>query len=206
MNQKFSRRTTLPSRQNQAGYVLLLGVVFILIMTVFGLYAMNGSILQLRMSGNYRDAKVASEASEMALRWGESYLQSRSPLNRPFPCQTLTVNNSLQNCNNARQVLEANLITYDVEDLDAWGNNDTWNNARDYGIDPDTSAATTPTFTIAGVSRQPRFLLEQSFVDRDDLAGRPQQGRVFYRVIAAANGARTSTLSVLESRVAKRFE
>ena len=206
MNQKFSRRTTLPSRQNQAGYVLLLGVVFILIMTVFGLYAMNGSILQLRMSGNYRDAKVASEAGEMALRWGESYLQSRSPLNRPFPCQTLVINNALQNCNNARQVLEANLITYDVEDLDAWGTNDTWNNARDYGIDPDTSAATTPAFSVAGVSRQPRFLLEQSFVDRDDLAGRPQQGRVFYRVIAAANGARTSTLSVLESRVAKRFE
>jgi len=206
MNHKFSRRTKLPNRQNQAGYVLLLGVTFILIMTVFGVYAMNGSILQLRMSGNYRDAKVASEAAEIALRWGESYLQSRSPLNRPFPCQTLTVNNALQNCNNARQVLESNLISYDVEDLDAWGNNDTWNNARYYGIDPDTSAATTPAYSIAGVSRQPRFLLEQSFVDRDDLAGRPQQGRVFYRVIAAANGARVSTLSVLESRVAKRFE
>lgn len=206
MNHKFSRSTRHPGRQKQAGYVLLLGVTFILIMTVFGLYAMNGSILQLRMSGNYRDAKVASEAAEMALRWGESYLQSRSPLTRPFPCQTLTVNNALQNCNNARQVLESNLISYDVEDLDAWGNNDTWNNARNYGIDPDTGAATTPAYSVAGVSRQPRFLLEQSFVDRDDLAGRPQQGRVFYRVIAAANGARASTLSVLESRVAKRFE
>ena len=206
MNQKISRRNRLPGRQNQAGYVLLLGVVFILIMTVFGLYAMNGSILQLRMSGNYRDAKIAKEAAEITLRWGEAYLQSRSPLTRPFPCQTLTVNNATQNCNNPRQVLDANLITYSVEDLDAFGNNDTWNNARSYGIDPDTGLVTTPAYTIAGVSRQPRFLLEQSFVDRDDLAGRPQQGRVFYRIIAAANGARTSTLSVLESRVAKRFE
>ena len=206
MNQKISRRTTLPSRQNQAGYVLLLGVVFILIMTVFGLYAMNGSILQLRMSGNYRDAKIASEAAEMTLRWGESYLQSRSPLTRPFPCQTLTRDDSTQNCNNPRQILEANLILYSVEDLDAWGDNVTWNNGRAYGIDPGTGVVTIPEFNIAGVSRQPRFLLEQSFVDRDDLAGRPQQGRVFYRVIAAANGARRSTLSVLESRVAKRYE
>lgn len=206
MNQKKFRRTTLPSRQNQAGYVLLLGVVFILIMTVFGLYAMNGSILQLRMSGNYRDAKVATEAAEMTLRWGESYVQSRSPLTRPFPCQTLTTNNSTQNCNNPRQILDANLITHDVEDLDAWGGNDTWTNAREFGIDPSTGLVTTPTYNVAGVARQPRFLLEQSFVDRDDLAGRPQQGRVFYRVIAAANGARITTLSVLESRVAKRYE
>lgn len=206
MNHKISKRTTLPNRQNQEGYVLLLGVVFILIMTVFGLYAMNGSILQLRMSSNYRDAKIASEAAEMTLRWGESYVQSRSPLTRPFPCQTLTTNNSTQNCNNPRQILDANLITYDVEDLDAWGGNDTWNNAREFGIDPSTGLVTTPAYDIAGVARQPRFLLEQSFVDRDDLAGRPQQGRVFYRVIAAANGARITTLSVLESRVAKRYE
>ncbi len=185
----------------------MLGVIFILIMTVFGLYAMSGSILQLRMSGNYRDAKVASEAAEMTLRWGESYLQSRNPLTRPFPCQTLTVQNvAIQNCDNPRQLLEANLIAYNVEDFDAWGNNDTWNNGRDYGVDPSTGLATNPAHSIAGVSRQPRFLLEQSYIDRDDLAGRPTQGRVFYRIIAAGNGARTSTLSVMESRVAKRYE
>ena len=206
MNHQVFRRTTLPGRQNQAGYVLLLGIVFILIMTVFGLYAMSGSILQLRMSGSYRDAKVAHEAAEMTLRWGESSLQSRSPLTRPFPCQTLTINNALQNCNAARQVLDVNLIPYDVEDLDAWGGNDIWSNARDYGIDPSTTQAVNPARNIVGVVRQPRYLLEQTFVDRDDLAGRPQQGRIFYRVIAAANGARQSTLSVLESRVAKRYE
>lgn len=199
-------RSVQPGGQKQAGYVLLLGVVFILIMTVFGLYAMSGSILQLRMSGNYRDAKVASEAAEITLRWGESYLQSRSPLTRPFPCQTLTTNNATQNCANPRQLLDANLIAYYVEDLDPWGNNDIWNNAREYGVDPSTGLATNPAYSIARVGRQPRFLLEQSFIDRDDLAGPPQQGRVFYRIIAAANGARQSTLSVLESRVAKRFE
>ena len=206
MNHQVITRGVQPGSQKQAGYVLLLGIIFILIMTVFGLYAMSGSILQLRMSGNYRDAKIASEAAEMTLRWGESYLQSRSPLTRPFPCQTLATNNATQNCDNPRQLLDANLILYNVEDLDAWGNNDTWNNARPYGTDPSTGLATNPAHSIARVSRQPRFLLEQSYVDRDDLAGRPQQGRVFYRIIAAANGARQSTLSVLESRVAKRFE
>lgn len=206
MNHQVFRRTNITGRQNQAGYVLLLGIIFILIMTVFGLYAMSGSILQLRMSGSYRDAKVANEAAEMTLRWGESYLQSRSPLTRPFPCQTLTTDNATQNCNNPRQVLDVNLIAYNVEDFDAWGSNDTWNNARAYGIDPSTGAAVNPARTIAGVVRQPRFLLEQTFVDRDDLAGRPQQGRIFYRIVAAANGARQSTLSVLESRVAKRYE
>ena len=55
----------------------LLGLILILVMTVFSVFAMNGSILQERMAGNQRDYKIAFEASEMGLRWGEAWLQSR---------------------------------------------------------------------------------------------------------------------------------
>ncbi len=195
----------LPARQG--GFALLLGLILILVMTVFSVFAMNGSILQERMAGNQRDYKIAFEASEMGLRWGEAWLQSRTPITRPFPCQTL-VTDGAQNCNNPRQVLEGNLLGYAIEDADPWSGTGEWvpDNARDYGIDPDTNALTIPAYSIAGVARQPLILMEQAFVDRDDLAGNPQQGRVFYRVIAAGNGARQSTITIGEAAVAKRFE
>jgi type IV pilus assembly protein PilX len=195
----------LPARQG--GFALVLGLILILVMTVFSVFAMNGSILQERMAGNQRDYKIAFEASEMGLRWGEAWLQSRTPITRPFPCQTLVKDGS-QNCNNPRQVLDGNLLGYALEDQDPWKGANEWvpDNAREYGIDPDTNAATTPAYTIAGVARQPLILMEQAFVDRDDLAGNPQQGRVFYRVIAAGNGARQSTITIGESAVAKRYE
>ena len=189
----------------QEGYTLLLAMIFIVVLTVFGINAMNGSIMQIRMAGNYRDAQVAAESAESGLRWGETWLQSRGAFTRPFPCQTLATDLN-QNCASARQVLDANLLVYNLADLDPWTDTSNWNNARPFGYDPATAAAVNPAQTVPKVYRQPQILLEQTFVDRDDLAGRPSQGRVFYRIVAAGNGARPSTVSVLESSVAKRYE
>lgn len=207
MKHKHSIRPIHGMPAQQGGFALMLGLILILVMTVFSVFAMNGSILQERMAGNQRDYKVSFEASEMALRWGESWLQSRRPVTRPFPCMTLTVD-ATQNCNNPRQVLDGNLLSYNLEEQDPWSGANDWipDNSREYGINPDDNTAFDPPFVIPGVARQPLILMEQAFVDRDDLAGNPQQGRVFYRVIAAANGARQSTITIGESAVAKRYE
>ncbi len=222
----------LPHRQQ--GFTLLLGMVLVLIMTVFGVYALNNSILQARMAGNYQDKQVAFEAAEQSLRWGELFLQSRTPNTRPFPCQTIGQDDSAQNCANPRQVLASGLLLDKAgESGDALGErvpfkksadgdlvlNDGdsyWANAREYGVDPDNpddgyvddiwNLADSGSRGDRALSAQPVFLLEQAFVDRDDLAGNPQQGRVFYRVYAAATGERPSTVSILQSSVAKRFE
>lgn len=204
------RQTGKLGRQ-QGGYVLLLGMILILVMTVFGVFAMKGSIMQERMAGNNRDYNVAFEASEMGLRWGEAWLQSRTPAERPFPCQTLMTSVN-ENCTDPRQILDTNLLGHDLEDRNPWKEyNDGggyWDklNARPYGIDPATNTAVSPKQEIPGVKEQPLILMEQAFVDRDDLAGKPQQGRIFYRVHAAATGARASTIVVGGSSVAKRFE
>ena len=221
----------LPGKQQ--GFTLLLGMVLVLIMSVFGVYALNNSILQARMAGNYQDEQVAFEAAEQSLRWGELFLQSRTPSNRPFPCQTVTQNDSAQNCANPRQVLAAGLLldtagvagdslserppyVNEGGDFVVNASDEYWGNARAYGVDPDSpgdgyvddvwNLTDTSTRGDRALSAQPVFILEQAFVDRDDLAGNPQQGRVFYRVYAAATGERPSTVSILQSSVAKRFE
>lgn len=228
-NTRATRLTcTVPRRQQ--GFTLLLGMVLILIMTVFGIFALNSSILQARMAGNYQDSKVSFEGAELSLRWGETFLQSRTPVQRPFPCQTLNPGDStaLSNCANPRQVLASNLLINDVtldnddvEERDPWDCTDTyWRNARYYGENPELATVCglpTPVETVLNLAdetargdralaQQPRFLMEEAFVDRDDLAGNPQQGRVFYRIYAASTGERATTVSVLESSVAKRFQ
>ena len=200
--------------KRQGGFALLLGLLLVLVITVLGVFALNGSIMQERMAGNSRDYSVAFEASEIALRWGEAWLQSRAPKDRPFPCQTLMDDKANQNCTDPRQILESNLLGHDLEDRDPWkeyanaGGGGYWDstNARPYGIDPATNKETSPKHEIPLVAEQPLFLMEQAYIDRDDLAGRPQQGRIFYRIHVAATGHRATTVVVGGSSVAKRYE
>lgn len=212
--------------RQQRGFTMLLGMILILVMTIFGVFALNNSILQARMAGNYQDEKVSFEGAELGLRWGETFLQSRTPLERPFPCQTLAQAGN-QNCANPRQVLAGGLLINaagvpndDVEERDPWDCGDVyWSNARYFGENPElASLCGTPgtidavwDLNVAGrgnraLAEQPRFMMEESFVDRDDLAGNPQQGRVFYRIYAASTGERDTTVTILQSAVAKRFQ
>lgn len=207
MNMIHSRKN-IPcgAAQSQRGYALLLGMVMIVLMTVFGVFALNGSVLQARMAANFQDSKIAFEASEMTLRWGEAWLQSRTPLQRPFPCDEVA---DLGSCTAPNSVLGANLMPYNVEQENPTKADTTWQTVGlQYGMDPATGSSTAQSFTIAGLAgdTQPFLLLEEAFIDRDDLAGNPQQGRVFYRVLSASTGRRDTTVSILESSVAKRYE
>lgn len=60
---------------SQQGMVLIISLLFLLIMTVAGLAAMQGSTLQEKMAGNNRDQQLAFLAAEAALRDAEHYLQ-----------------------------------------------------------------------------------------------------------------------------------
>ena len=59
----------------QRGSALITALSILLVLTVLGVSAMSTSALQERMAGNARDAEVAFEAAEAALRAAENYLQ-----------------------------------------------------------------------------------------------------------------------------------
>jgi len=63
----------LPSRQR--GSALLVSLVFLLLLTMIGVAAIQDSTLQERMAGNTRDREVAFQAAEAGLRVAERYLQ-----------------------------------------------------------------------------------------------------------------------------------
>ena len=63
------------SRKDQRGVVLIVSLIFLLVLTLIGVTASQSTILQERMAGNVKDRNMALQASEAALRAGETWTQ-----------------------------------------------------------------------------------------------------------------------------------
>lgn len=62
--------------QNEQGAVLITGLMLILLLTLFGLGAMQSTTLQERMAGNMQQRDLAFQAAEAGLRDAENYIGS----------------------------------------------------------------------------------------------------------------------------------
>ncbi len=183
------------SMDKARGAVLLLGLIILTVLSGLAVFTARSSVFQERMSGNYRDAEIAFQSAEIGARWGEAWLSSRNVVSRPFPCTS--------SCTVSERVWLAGVYPAGIEHLStSW-----WDtNARGLGVDPTTDTELTGSYQVYGVGDQPHFLMEQAFFLRDDLGGEPYQGVAFYRVTARGVGARTSSVAVVESTIAKRYE
>lgn len=64
------------SYPRQAGMVLLISLVFLLLLTLLGLSSMQGAISQEKMAGSVRQRNQSFQLAESGLRLGESVVQS----------------------------------------------------------------------------------------------------------------------------------
>ncbi|WP_232023964.1 pilus assembly PilX family protein [Sulfurivermis fontis] len=85
------RRPIHPALSQQQGATLIVALIILLLMTIIGTVAMQGTTLEERMAGNTRDMNLAFQASEAALRAGEGWLQNPANLataetNQPMRC------------------------------------------------------------------------------------------------------------------------
>lgn len=69
-------RYRVVSMRSQYGAVLIVSLIFLLLMTIIGVTAMQTTTLQERMAGNTRDHNLAFQAAEAALREGESWIKN----------------------------------------------------------------------------------------------------------------------------------
>jgi len=69
MTEKF---LTSAAARRQRGAVLVVGLIILLILTMIGLTAMQGSSQQERMAGNLQEANIALQTVEAALRTAEA--------------------------------------------------------------------------------------------------------------------------------------
>ncbi len=67
-------RSSECSRRREQGSALLFGLMMLIALSLIGVSAMSGSIMQERMAGGTRSILLAEEGAEAALREGERFL------------------------------------------------------------------------------------------------------------------------------------
>lgn len=60
------------SKTKQTGVVLVVGLIFLLVMTIIGVTAIQGSTMQERMAANSSDRNAVFQGAEIALQVGEA--------------------------------------------------------------------------------------------------------------------------------------
>ncbi len=63
----------------QGGFVLVVNLIFLLVMTILAVTAIQRSILDEKISGNLRSQNLALQAAETALRYCQKNLESTGP-------------------------------------------------------------------------------------------------------------------------------
>ncbi len=67
-------RIPIRNISQQRGMALMMGLIFLVVLTLLGMAAMRGTLLEERMAGNARDRDLAFQAAEAGLRAGEQVL------------------------------------------------------------------------------------------------------------------------------------
>ena len=168
---------TSSDRYGQRGAVLVIGLVFLLILTIIGLSTLGSNLLEGRMSGNTRDMNTALQAAEAALRDGEADIAANLSPEATF--DSLCSNGLCGQRNDSTPWWAASPAP-------------TW---RLYG-----SATNAP--ALSGLPQQPRYIIEQPTVLVSDslaIGAKPQANGWAYRITALGFGKKSETRVVLQS-------
>lgn len=69
-----SRLSATAGKNSQQGITLVIAMIFLLILTLLGVTAMQSTVVEERIAGNTRDKDVAFQSAEAGLRAGELYV------------------------------------------------------------------------------------------------------------------------------------
>ena len=177
---------TLRPGDRQAGMALVLSLLFLLILTILGVTSMNTSTLQEKMAGNMKNQYTAFQASESALRDGESWLQQQT--SRPPP--TSDGSSGVWNLGTPGDFLDP---THDF----SW-----WQaNGEEYG--PDGAQ------DIASASDDPRYVIEERAFANDSVnlgLSYGISGRYYYRVTGFGVGSTRAAQVLTQSSYPRRYQ
>ena len=165
-----------PARQQ--GIALIMGLMFLVVLTLLGMAAMRGTILEERMAGNARDRNLAFQSAEAALRAAQLELTGATLL--PF--------------------VEGTAYTPRIDDGTL---NDYWQTTHDW---PNQSVAVKrdkADWIPEGTSEAPRYVIEELGVAAVGGAGGlgiaalNEEG--VYRVTARGAGSSPNTVVILQA-------
>lgn len=143
-----TRLPSLATRTRQRGWTLLTSLVFLFILSMLGIAAMQGASLEERMAGNQRERNIAFEAAEAALRDAEQDILASGRISGSL--------GFAGGCNSAGNYL--GLCTPSTTLTPVWESVD-WRDAATT-VRYVTYGAKTGTAAWPNVTRQPRYIIE----------------------------------------------
>lgn len=159
----------------QRGSALIIALVFLLIMTLIGTTAMQGTSQQENMAGNMRDRNLAFQAAEAALRAGErDALATANPL---LPPQVPAPNNT-----------------------GVWWTNFFQQNPS-FFLDNTATAPTGPPWRFPEVSQQPSYVVEN--MNNVDVICLSDPSRNCYRITARGVGGTPNAVVILQATLSR---
>jgi type IV pilus assembly protein PilX len=205
-------------RARQGGAVLVTGLIFLAVLTILGVTSARMSSLEERMSGNMRDRSLAMQAAELALRDAERDITVNSPGSISYT-GVRDVTSSTPDCGLSTATMADDglcgrggnsLPTYTVSTItwpafvDISGNNFqklsvdmTLAAPPSVGYQEQSGVPTAQKQAIAGVSAQPRYIIET--FQKTAVAGGSSGAPVnYYRITVRAQGANPSTVVWLQ--------
>jgi type IV pilus assembly protein PilX len=173
---------------------LLLGLLFLTVLTLLGLSASADAILQSQLAANLRESERAKQASVASLSWAEDWVLELEGF-APVPCLT--------SCEGFHVYPSGGLPPYpESEDLNWW-----LTSGYEAGIDPvsgnrittmSTSSIDPPVWIIELVHQAPVFA--------EDSTNDPIGTQHWYRILARASGQTTNSISVIESTITRTWQ
>ncbi|MFC1602018.1 PilX N-terminal domain-containing pilus assembly protein [Pseudomonadota bacterium] len=171
----------------QQGAVLIIALLFLLIVTLLGVSAMQSSVMEERMAGNMHDHNMAFQAAESGLKDGWDWLL---PLTgRPLPDGTASNGVYTDGSIGAEP---ADYI-FDWEGL-----------GTDYGANTSNNAGDFP-----HNAKPPIYVIEEAAFVSDSLNPESKAkgaGKYYYRVSAVGYGGSDASEVVVQSVYEKRFK
>lgn len=197
-------KMTIKLKLQQRGATLIVGLIFMVALTLLGVMAMKSTLLQERMAGGSRDHSLAFQAAEAALRDAK-----RDILRLRVDGTPCTVGGA--GCRTVDHVGVAGATEYKSNCLNGLCRDNPCVGGYAFGAGPHIAFPMTAapsveygTFTgaadIAGVAAQPRYLIE--YFTRPDSVTPPgacaAEDIPMYRITARAVGANLNTVVMLQ--------
>ena len=68
----------IPDQRSEQGWVLIIGLVVLVMLTIIAMALMRTTLLEEKMAGASRDINLSFEAAEIALRGAETFIESQT--------------------------------------------------------------------------------------------------------------------------------
>ena len=185
---RFCRRALSSSNLGQRGISLVIVMIFLVILSVLGVTAMQSSTLGSRIARNEADRTLAFQAAEAALRDGELDIKNLKADNSACVaasagCRVLSISRG----DGFDTVCNLGLCDSRAFTTPVWEDATKWTTT---GASVAYGTYTTAT-ALPVVGQQPRYILEYF----------PLGDSVIYRITAVGFGANTTTQVMLQSAV-----